>query len=47
MDAYLGLGAPAPEADATHDDTGLALDIDWSSGWETEPPDVVEEIPED
>ena len=47
IDAYLGLGAPAPEADATQDDTGLALDIDWSGGWETEPPGVVEEIPDD
>jgi uncharacterized protein DUF4032/lipopolysaccharide kinase (Kdo/WaaP) family protein len=39
MDAYLGLGAPAPESDVASDDTGLALDIDWSSGWETEPED--------
>ena len=37
MDAYLGLGAPAPETDVASDDTGLALDIDWSTGWETEP----------
>ena len=38
MDAYLGLGAPGAggRPDGT-DDTGLALDIDWSSGWETEP----------
>jgi hypothetical protein len=39
MDAYLGLGAPAPETDVASDDTGLALDIDWSSGWETEAPE--------
>jgi hypothetical protein len=37
MDAYLGLGAPAPESDIASDDAGLALDIDWSGGWETEP----------
>jgi hypothetical protein len=42
MDAYLGLGAPAPESDVASDDTGLALDIDWSGGWESEP----DEIPE-
>ena len=42
MDAYLGLGAPAPESDAASDDTGLALDIDWSSGWETGPDDPPE-----
>ena len=46
MDAYLGLGAPAPEADATQDDTGLALDIDWSSGWETEPQGAPDDAPE-
>ncbi|HUP55766.1 MAG TPA: DUF4032 domain-containing protein, partial [Methylomirabilota bacterium] len=40
MDAYLGLGAPAPESDGSSDDTGLALDIDWSSGWETSSEDV-------
>ncbi len=39
MDAYLGLGAPAPESDRSTDDTGLALDIDWSSGWETDSAD--------
>ena len=42
MDAYLGLGAPAPESDVSSDDTGLALDIDWSSGWDTE----ADEMPE-
>jgi hypothetical protein len=37
MDAYLGLGAPAPESNAASDDAGIALDIDWSGGWEAEP----------
>jgi len=37
MDAYLGLGAPAPESDVASDDAGLGLDIDWSGGWEAEP----------
>jgi hypothetical protein len=37
MDAYLGLGAPAPESNVASDDAGLALDIDWSGGWEAEP----------
>ena len=37
MDAYLGLGAPAPESDDRVPIAGLALDIDWSTGWETEP----------
>ena len=37
MDAYLGLGAPAPESDLAPDEASLALDIDWSSGLETEP----------
>lgn len=39
MDAYLGLGAPAPESDLSSDDARVALDIDWSSGWEAEPDD--------
>jgi hypothetical protein len=42
MDAYLGLGAPAPESDVASDGTGLALDIDWSTGWEAEPGDPPE-----
>ncbi len=42
MDAYLGLGAPAPEADARTAEAGVALDIDWSGGWETEPDDDLE-----
>jgi hypothetical protein len=37
MDGYLGLGAPAPESDVASDDSTIALDIDWSTGWETEP----------
>jgi hypothetical protein len=37
MDAYLGLGAPAPESNVASDDAGVALDIDWSGGWEAEP----------
>jgi hypothetical protein len=37
MDAYLGLGAPAPESDVASDDSSIALDIDWSTGWEAEP----------
>ena len=37
MDAYLGLGAPAPESNLASDDAGIALDIDWSGGWEAEP----------
>jgi hypothetical protein len=37
MDAYLGLGAPAPESDMASDDSSIALDIDWSTGWESEP----------
>ncbi len=39
MDAYLGLGAPAPEADARTEESGVALDIDWSGGWEAVPDD--------
>jgi hypothetical protein len=46
IDAYIGLGAPAPESDAAPDDAGLALDIDWSSGWESEPEQPPEEEPE-
>jgi hypothetical protein len=39
MDAYLGLGAPAPESDAPAEGSGVALDIDWSGGWEVVPED--------
>lgn len=34
MAAYLELGAPAPEAGATLADSSIALDIDWSGGFE-------------
>ncbi len=41
IDAYVGLGAPAPEADGSGPDASrsdsasrVGLDIDWSSGWE-------------
>jgi hypothetical protein len=40
IDAYIGLGAPAPEADATPAGGRVALDIDWSGAWEAEPDDV-------
>jgi len=39
IDAYLGLGAPAPEGDGRVTDSGLDLDIDWSGGWEAVPED--------
>jgi hypothetical protein len=32
MDAYLGLGAPAPEDDRGGSESSIALDIDWSTG---------------
>jgi hypothetical protein len=32
MDAYLGLGAPAPEDDRSAGEGSIALDIDWSAG---------------
>ena len=34
MAAYLELGAPAPEAGASLADSSIALDIDWSGGFE-------------
>ena len=34
MTAYLALGAPAPEAGTTLADSSIALDIDWSSGFD-------------
>ncbi len=46
MDSYLGLGAPAPEADAVSGDSSLALDIDWSTGWETDADPDADEAPE-
>jgi uncharacterized protein DUF4032/lipopolysaccharide kinase (Kdo/WaaP) family protein len=36
MTAYLDLGAPAPEAGATLADSSIALDIDWSTGFDAE-----------
>ena len=33
IDAYIGLGAPAPEADGGNPETRIGLDIDWSTGW--------------
>ena len=36
IDAYIGLGAPAPEADPSIPDARIGLDIDWSTGWETD-----------
>jgi hypothetical protein len=36
MAAYLELGAPAPEAGTTLADSSIALDIDWSSGFDHE-----------
>ena len=45
VDAYIGLGAPAPEADgaASGVPSGgrTGLDIDWSTGWETDGVDDV------
>jgi len=35
IETYLGLGAPAPEADARPSDGGTILDIDWSGGFDT------------
>ncbi len=36
MDAYVGLGAPAPEADADGSTGRVGLDIDWSTPWEVD-----------
>jgi hypothetical protein len=36
MAAYLELGAPAPEAGTTLADSSIALDIDWSGGFDQE-----------
>jgi hypothetical protein len=44
IDAYLGLGAPAPEGDGRREDAGLELDIDWSGGWEAVPDDAPDDI---
>jgi hypothetical protein len=34
MDAYLAEGAPAPEAGVDDAESTVALDIDWSTGWD-------------
>ncbi len=47
IDAYLGLGAPAPESDVAADEAGLALDIDWSTGWETGANTIPDETADD
>ena len=47
MDAYLGLGAPAPESDLASDDSSIALDIDWSTGWETDPDATPDPLPDE
>jgi hypothetical protein len=39
MAAYLELGAPAPEAGTTLADSSIALDIDWSSGFDQDEAD--------
>ncbi|MEJ7749746.1 MAG: DUF4032 domain-containing protein [Candidatus Limnocylindrales bacterium] len=36
MDAYLKLGAPAPEAEPPTAEASMALDIDWTTGWDAE-----------
>lgn len=40
MAAYLELGAPAPEAGTTLADSSIALDIDWSSGFDRDADDA-------
>ena len=37
IDAYLGLGAPAPEDDVRAGDGSTSLDIDWSIGFDSPP----------
>lgn len=46
IDAYLGLGAPAPEDDVGAGDGSTALDIDWSIGFDS-PPDSPPDAPSD
>ena len=46
IEAYLALGAPAPESDGRVGDARTALDIDWTSGWQDEPEEP-DEPPED
>jgi hypothetical protein len=38
MARYLELGAPAPEAGTTLADSSIALDIDWSGGFDRDEP---------
>jgi len=42
LDAYLGLGAPAPEDDRAGSAGTIGLDIDWSSGFDVPDADAVE-----
>jgi hypothetical protein len=44
MAAYLELGAPAPEAGATLADSSIALDIDWSGGFDRDESPDTEDI---
>lgn len=44
IDTYLGLGAPAPEADDQPASGRVGLDIDWVSGWETGPDDDSDDV---
>ena len=37
IESYLGSGAPAPESESAARGSPVALDIDWSGGWDTEP----------
>ena len=37
MAGYLALGAPAPEDGASLPDSSIALDIDWSTGFDSAP----------
>lgn len=42
IDAYIGLGAPAPEAGGIGE-SSIGLDIDWSGGWEDDHHDTLSE----
>lgn len=46
VDAYIGLGAPSPESDDRASGSAVALDIDWSTGWEIDPDHVLEDDPD-
>ena len=43
LDAYLGLGAPAPEDDRGASESSIALDIDWSTGLDVPDADAEDE----